>query len=85
MGAYSHIVGIAEDWRTIAHVHPMGTEPKAASDRGGPTIDFHLEPRRAGFLKLFAQIQVDGHDVFLPFGLTVSTESATSAARVKKQ
>lgn len=72
MGAYGHIVGISEDWTTIAHVHPLGTEPTRASDRGGPTIDFHLEPAQVGFLKLFAQIRVDGHDVFLPFGATVA-------------
>ena len=72
MGAYSHIVGISEDWTSISHVHPMGTEPTKASDRGGPAIDFHLEPQRAGFLKIFAQIKVDGRDVFLPFGTTVA-------------
>ena len=80
MGAYSHIVGISEDWKTIAHVHPMGTEPTRESDRGGPAIDFHLEPRNAGFLKLFAQIQVDGHDVFLPFAVTVGDTGSGSAS-----
>ena len=72
MGAYSHIVGISEDGTSISHVHPVGTEPTKASDRGGPAIDFHLEPQRAGFLKIFAQIKVDGRDVFLPFGTTVA-------------
>ncbi|MEO8003165.1 MAG: hypothetical protein ABI644_14945 [Arenimonas sp.] len=71
MGAYGHIVGISEDWETISHVHPMGTEPSKENDRGGPMVDFHLEPKHAGFLKLFTQIQVDGKDVFLPFGVTV--------------
>lgn len=71
MSAYGHIVGISEDWETISHVHPMGTEPSKDSDRGGPVIDFHLEPKHVGFLKLFAQIQVDGKDVFLPFGVNV--------------
>ena len=33
MGAYAHIVGIAQDWRSIAHVHPMGPEPHAPGDR----------------------------------------------------
>ena len=72
MGAYGHIVAISDDWTSIAHVHPMGTEPTRDSDRGGPTIDFHLEPSRAGFLKIFAQVQVDGQDVFLPFGTMVA-------------
>lgn len=81
MGAYSHIVGISEDWATIAHVHPMGTEPTNASDRSGPAIDFHLEPKRAGFLKIFAQIKVDGHDVFLPFGTNVAQSASMAAAQ----
>ena len=76
MGAYGHIVGISEDWATIAHVHPMGTEPTSPGDRGGPTLDFHLEPKHAGFLKLFAQVRVDGHDVFLPFGANVAEAAA---------
>lgn len=80
MGAYGHIVGISEDWATIAHVHPMGTEPTSASDRGGPSIDFHLEPKQPGFLKLFAQIRIDGRDVFLPFGVTVAAPSGPSEA-----
>lgn len=80
MGAYSHIVGISEDWTSIAHVHPMGTEPTKPGDRGGPAIDFHLEPKQAGFLKVFAQIQVDGRDVFLPFGVVVA---ASTTGKVK--
>lgn len=79
MGAYSHIVGISEDWTSIVHVHPMGMEPSKASDRGGPAIDFHLEPRQPGFLKLFAQIQVDGHDVFLPFAVNVAAASSKTS------
>ena len=79
MGAYSHIVGVSEDWTTIAHMHPMGTEPTQASDRGGPAIDFHMEPQRPGFLKLFAQIRVNGRDVFLPFGTNVAEPEAKAA------
>ena len=79
MGAYSHIVGISEDWTTIAHVHPMGTEPTKPSDRGGPAINFHLELEQAGFLKVFVQIQVDGRDLFLPFGVAVAASASSKA------
>jgi hypothetical protein len=71
MGTYGHIVGIAQDWQTVAHVHPLGAEPHAPGDRGGPTLRFHLEPKAAGFLKLYAQVRVDGRDVYLPFGIAV--------------
>lgn len=71
MGAYAHIVGIGEDWQSIAHVHPMGAQPHAPGDRGGPTLRFHLEPARAGFLALHLQVRVAGEDVYLPFGIEV--------------
>ncbi|MBC7656355.1 MAG: hypothetical protein H7147_04170 [Frankiaceae bacterium] len=78
MGAYAHVVAIAEDFKTIAHVHPLGAEPTAAGQRGGPAIDFHIEPAKPGFLKLFAQVRVDGRDLFLPFGVDVA-EPGTAA------
>jgi hypothetical protein len=71
MGAYAHIVGIGEDWQSIAHVHPMGPEPHSPGDRGGPTLRFHLEPAQPGYLALHLQVRVDGQDVYLPFGIEV--------------
>jgi hypothetical protein len=71
MGTYGHIVGIAQDWREVAHVHPLGAGPHAPGDRGGPVLRFHLEPEAAGFLKLYAQVRVDGRDLYLPFGIEV--------------
>lgn len=71
MGAYAHIVGFNEDLRTVAHVHPMGDEPEDATERGGPSLEFHIEPPKPGFTKLFVQVRVGGKDVFAPFGLKV--------------
>lgn len=72
MGAFGHIVGFSADRQSVAHVHPMGEEPTTTSQRGGPAVTFHLEPSKAGFLRIYAQIRVDGQDVFLPFGVTVA-------------
>ena len=74
MGAYGHIVGFYDDFRTIAHVHPMGEEPKSDSERGGPTLEFHLEPQKEGFIKLFAQVKIGGKELFVPFGVTVAKD-----------
>lgn len=71
MGAFAHMVGFYEDYETIAHIHPMGKEPTEDTERGGPTLRFHIEPEQAGYLKLFAQVQIDGKQVFAPFGLVV--------------
>ena len=80
MGTYAHIVGVSEDWSTVAHVHPMGAEPHDPKDRGGPAVDFHLEPKRPGFLKLFAQVRVNGRDVFFPFGVRVDAAPTSGAS-----
>ncbi len=71
MGAYAHVVGFYSDRNTIAHMHPMGAEPDSDDLRGGPTLDFHFEPSRKGFVKLFAQVKIDGKELFAPFGVEV--------------
>jgi hypothetical protein len=71
MGAFAHVVGFSEDAQSVMHIHPMGQEPESASARGGPTLQFHLEPQTPGFIKLFAQVQINGQDIFAPFGIVV--------------
>ncbi|MDI9819578.1 MULTISPECIES: hypothetical protein [unclassified Legionella] len=71
MGAYAHIVGFNEDFKTIVHIHPMGKEPQHKSDRGGPELVFHLQPEKAGFIKLFAQVKINGEEIYAPFGIAV--------------
>ena len=72
LGAYAHVVGFYDDYRTIAHLHPLGAEPKADSDRGSAPLPFHFKPEHAGFVKLFMQISVEGKTYTVPFGVTVA-------------
>lgn len=74
MGAYAHIVGFADDFNTVIHIHPMGKEPQNSSDRGGPVLDFHIEPQKAGFIKLFAQVKIKDKELFVPFGVLVQDD-----------
>lgn len=71
MGAFAHIVGFYDDFKSIVHVHPMGKEPTAQEQRGGPDLAFHIEPEKAGYLKLYVQVRRNEQDIFIPFGLTV--------------
>lgn len=71
MGAFAHVVGFGEDYNSVLHIHPMGKEPTSNTERGGPKLDFHIEPKTVGFVKLFAQVRIDGKDLFAPFGVTV--------------
>jgi hypothetical protein len=71
MGAYAHIVGFSEDFKTIAHIHPMGEEPTKPTDRGAGKLDFHLVPGQPGLLRLFTQVQIGGENKFAPFTLNI--------------
>jgi hypothetical protein len=71
METFAHLVGFYEDHQTVLHIHPKGkliTDPKA---RGGPEIEFQLFAPRSGFVRLFAQVQVEGVSRFAPFGIMV--------------
>lgn len=71
MGAFAHVVGFTEDYNSVLHVHPMGREPTSDTERSGPQLEFHIKPEKSGFVKLFAQVRIDGKDIFAPFGITV--------------
>ena len=71
MGAFGHVVAFSRDWSAIEHVHPQGVEPKEASDRSGPVIDFHIEPRNPGVLKIFVQVMAKGREIIVPFTVNV--------------
>lgn len=71
MGAFAHIVGFDADLTGLVHIHPMGAEPAHAGERGGPELEFHLQPSRAGYIRLYVQVQVNGKDVYAPFDLHV--------------
>ncbi len=72
MGAYAHLVGFSEDGKTIAHIHPMGEEPNNPGDRGAGELQFHIEPDKAGLVRLFAQVQIGGQSKFAMFTLEVA-------------
>lgn len=71
MQAFVHLVGFHEDRRTVLHLHPKGAVVTDASMRGGPEIEFQLFPPQAGFVRLFAQVQVGGASKYAPFGVRV--------------
>lgn len=74
MGAFAHIVGFYDDFRTIVHIHPMGKEPDKTSDRGGPELTFHFAPVKPGFVKLFVQVNIGGKELFAPFWVKVGKD-----------
>ena len=71
MGAFAHLVGFYEDGRTVVHLHPLGEEVTGPERRGGPDLVFKVYLPKAGFLKLFCQVQVEGKAVYAPFNVNV--------------
>ena len=72
MGSYAHIVGFSKDLQHVMHIHPLGMEPANSSERGGPQLKFMLQPEFSGFCKLFAQVRVNGKDLFVPFSIMIA-------------
>ncbi|QQG37188.1 MAG: hypothetical protein HYS17_05345 [Micavibrio aeruginosavorus] len=71
MGAYAHMVGFYDDFRTITHLYPIGAEPVTEADRGRGDLSFHFNPEKAGFVKIFLQVRTGGQEHIFPFGVTV--------------
>jgi hypothetical protein len=71
MAAFAHLVGFNEDKETVLHLHPMGAPITGAMERGGPQLDFKIYATKPGFVRLFAQVQIGGRQVFVPFGIWV--------------
>jgi len=70
MGAFAHVVGFMDDRHTMIHVHSHG-EPPNELLRSGPEVPFRFIAPKAGFLKLFVQVQVNGTILLAKFGLPV--------------
>jgi len=71
LGAFAHMVGFSKNFKSVMHVHPLGEEPKTDNMRGGPKLEFHIEPEFKGFYKIFAQVRIDDKIIFVPFGVKV--------------
>ncbi len=80
MGAFAHMVAFPTDVAGVMHIHPMGEEPTAVTERGGPELSFHVVPEKPGFNKFFLQTQIGGKAVFVAFGQNVEPASANAAA-----
>lgn len=68
MGAYAHLVAFEADRIGFAHLHPINTIT-AGQDPKRPDMRFQLELDKPGHYRVWAQVRIDGEDVFLPFDL----------------
>ncbi|WP_395738811.1 hypothetical protein [Prosthecobacter sp.] len=71
MNAFAHLVGFYDDYRSVVHLHPAGGDVTASDARGGPGLSFMFFPPRAGFIRLYCQVSVNGRMLFAPFNVNV--------------
>ncbi len=71
MGEYAHVVGFDPERSGFIHMHPLRQGTGYTLDSRHPEIGFMLQVPRPGFYKIWAQLKIDGREVFVPFGVNV--------------
>ena len=84
MAAFAHFVGFNEDRQTVLHMHPQGAPILDPELRGGPELEFLIHARQPGFVRLFAQVQVNGQSHFAPFGFEVFPATAAPTNQLRR-
>lgn len=71
MGAYAHLVGFDEERSGFAHMHPVEDGLDFQPDPISPHLDFIFYVTEPGEYMIWAQVVIDGDEVFAPFMVTV--------------
>ena len=69
MDAYSHVVAFRRNSVGYAHIHPLSTELPA--DASKPEFAFTFYTGEPGQYRLWAQFQIGGQSVFMPYDIDV--------------
>jgi hypothetical protein len=72
MEAYAHLVAFDEGRSGFAHLHPMDTDLSHRPDATKPTLIFKITIPKAGRYVIWAQMNLGGREVFVPFWFDVS-------------
>jgi hypothetical protein len=71
MGAFAHLVAFDAARSGFAHLHPMETDLLAPPDAVRPQLNFKVTIPEAGRYVIWAQVNVDGTEIFRPFAVEV--------------
>lgn len=66
MGAYAHMIAFDENLTGLAHLHPI---PNGEETKANPKIDFVLNTHKPGYYRAWAQVKIEGKEIFAPFDL----------------
>lgn len=71
MGAYAHLVAFDETRSGFAHLHPTEIDLLKKPDATRPQLNFKLTIPQAGQYTIWAQVNLGGTEVFVPFSFAV--------------
>lgn len=72
MAAFAHLTGFYDDGRSIVRLHPEGGPILRDDIRGGPALAFRFYPPKAGRIRFFCEVVVDGRRIVAPLDLGIS-------------
>jgi hypothetical protein len=71
MGAFAHLVAFDEARSGFAHLHPAEADLLKTPDAKNPVLNFKLTIPSAGRYVVWAQVNLDGSETFVPFEMVV--------------
>lgn len=71
MGAFAHLVAFDAARSGFAHLHPMETDLSNPPDATHPELNFKITIPRAGTYVIWAQLNLAGHETYVPFWFDV--------------
>ncbi len=72
MGAFAHLVAFDAARSGFAHIHPMELDVTQPPDAVHPVLNFKITIPRAGTYVIWAQVNLAGHETFVPFWFDVA-------------
>ena len=72
MGAFAHLVAFDEARSGFAHLHPNETDLSRSPDALRPELNFKITIPSPGRYVIWAQVNLGGSEVFVPFWVDVT-------------
>ncbi len=72
MGAFAHLVAFDEARSGFAHLHPIETDLTKPPDAKRPELNFKITIPLSGRYVIWAQVNLEGHEIFAPFWVDVA-------------
>jgi hypothetical protein len=71
MGAYAHLVAFDEARSGFAHLHPVEIDLSQRPNATKPELSFKITIPKSGRYVIWAQVNLGGHEMFVPFWFDV--------------